>query len=897
MTFSDRVSGALSGSEFLENHPFLVLVAGLGLGILGPRLLPASGWICVFVSGCCFLGAGFLSLYRNRLGVALGSGLTALVVSAFALASAADVDRPDGLETLAAKGVIPLGEPVYFYGCVDEETLLRGTDLLATVSVWGVRTGSEWRACRGRVRVSLNQGTRGITEGRTRSGLELSYGDRIQAWVYLNRPRNYENPGSQNSIAHYGARGIDLVGRIRSARLVEILPGGCGSFWKQRSVQVRSYVRETLGSTDDPRGASEILAAMLIGDSSRMSAATRELFQNSGTYHLLVVSGLHVGWVAWILSVSLRSARVPQAWSRLLVAIGVVTYGCLVGFGAGVSRAVWMCLLYLAGESGFRKAPPLNLLLAAAFVILAIDPKAAIETGYQLSFLSVSAVFLCGLPLFESCVRPVLEPISNLGLANRCFLNRAAGYRRGRRLRNLLELALEAWLQHGTPRLQQTSYTFVRALSSLLSWVAVVLVISLCIQIWIGPVLAWNFNRISWIAPLSNLAMIPLASLTLSAAMMALPLDALAGQSWGLECALLLSEALESTSQWFAEIPGAWLRCPTPVGAAVVAGLIGLFLSAVLRPRLCWLASVSVMLHLAILCWGLGPLESLLEKWRSLGLAPTERKLELTFLDVGQGDAAVIRFPNGKVWVLDAGGRFFENRQEPNPSSLDVGETVVSRFLWQHWIRRIDRIILSHPHQDHGGGIPAVLENFRVNRFDYGYLESPFFLEIAHSGTVEPVAIRAGQSADMAGVRVSVLNPWPNSETQSVNDNSVVLKLEFDRFTALLTGDLEASGESRLLERWPGLRCQLLKVAHHGSRSGTGDRFLAAAKPSWAVISSGRRNPFGHPSRSVLMRLLAHGALPLLTVDHGAVFFETDGQRYTLRTHVNGILAQGELPE
>ena len=93
--------------------------------------------------------AGFLSLYRNRLGVALGSGLTALVVSAFVLASAADADRPNGLENLAAKGVISLGEPVYFYGCVDEETLLRGTDLLATVSVLGVRTGSEWKACRG----------------------------------------------------------------------------------------------------------------------------------------------------------------------------------------------------------------------------------------------------------------------------------------------------------------------------------------------------------------------------------------------------------------------------------------------------------------------------------------------------------------------------------------------------------------------------------------------------------------------------------------------------------------------------------------------------------------------------------------------------------------------------
>ena len=148
------------------------------------------------------------------------------------------------------------------------------------------------------------------------------------------------------------------------------------------------------------------------------------------------------------------------------------------------------------------------------------------------------------------------------------------------------------------------------------------------------------------------------------------------------------------------------------------------------------------------------------------GLAPPERKLELTFLDVGQGDAAVIRFPNGKVWVLDAGRRIL--REQARTESFGVGRwrDRSQSFLWQHWIRRIDRIILSHPHQDHGGGIPAVLENFHVNRFDYGYLESPFFLEIAHSAAVTPVPIRAGQSADMDGVRVSVLNPWPNSETQ-----------------------------------------------------------------------------------------------------------------------------------
>jgi competence protein ComEC len=129
----------------------------------------------------------------------------------------------------------------------------------------------------------------------------------------------------------------------------------------------------------------------------------------------------------------------------------------------------------------------------------------------------------------------------------------------------------------------------------------------------------------------------------------------------------------------------------------------------------------------------------------------------------------------------------------------------------------------------------------------------------------------------------------------TTNENSAVLEFTFHRFTALLTGDLEKSGEAAVLSQRDGVKADLLKVAHHGSRSGTSNRFLDQAQPRWAVISVGRNNPFGHPSHETLSRLWTHGLRPFLTVNEGAITFETDGRRYLLRSHVNGLLEHGDL--
>jgi competence protein ComEC len=275
-------------------------------------------------------------------------------------------------------------------------------------------------------------------------------------------------------------------------------------------------------------------------------------------------------------------------------------------------------------------------------------------------------------------------------------------------------------------------------------------------------------------------------------------------------------------------------------------------------------------------------------------------ELRLTFLDVGQGDSIVIQYPNGTVWVVDAGGIRDPTSDGVRRPQFDVGEAVVSRYLWWLWVRKLDRIVLSHPHQDHAGGLPALLKNFRVARFDYGEPRQDPMLdrlrELARERQVEFRSVSAGEAARVGGVRIDFANPSADGVARSTNDNSVVLYLHFGRFSALLTGDLERDGELGLLARSPSVNALLLKVAHHGSRSATLDSFLTQVRPRWAVLSAGRNNPFGHPAREVLLRLVHHGARPLLTLDQGAITLVTDGERYTLDSFVSGVLETGLLP-
>ncbi|HZT43292.1 MAG TPA: ComEC/Rec2 family competence protein [Chthonomonadaceae bacterium] len=264
----------------------------------------------------------------------------------------------------------------------------------------------------------------------------------------------------------------------------------------------------------------------------------------------------------------------------------------------------------------------------------------------------------------------------------------------------------------------------------------------------------------------------------------------------------------------------------------------------------------------------------LLVGWGTSRRAPSG-ELRITFLDVGQGDGAVIETPSHKVVVVDTGG-LLENGD-------DEGRRVVAPFLRYRGINRIDLLVLSHPHADHIGGAATLLHRFPVGLLmDNGEPEdSPLvtqILTLAHQDHVPYVAAHRGQTIDFGdGVTAQVLSPTAEEAQGPANDASVVLRLRYGRTAFLLTGDAEAPEEEDMLRSGQPLACDVLKVCHHGSDTSTTPAFLAAAHPHIALISVGAHNVYGLPGPKVIERLKASGTRVYRTDMNGALTCLSDG--------------------
>jgi competence protein ComEC len=268
-------------------------------------------------------------------------------------------------------------------------------------------------------------------------------------------------------------------------------------------------------------------------------------------------------------------------------------------------------------------------------------------------------------------------------------------------------------------------------------------------------------------------------------------------------------------------------------------------------------------------------------------LAP--QRLELTVLDVGQGDSLFLSFPRGRTMLVDGGGELGNFHSGGMRSGIDVGEDVVSPYLWSRGLKKIDVVALTHAHEDHLGGLPAIFENFRVGEFWVGRdIQSGAYRQVLAAARAHGVLVRhlkQGDSFSEDNVSGTVLWPDDPSESQAAkNDDSLVLRLTDGAETLLLAGDIERPSERRILAEEQPVKVNFLKVAHHGSKTSTTDPFLSAAHPAFAAISVGRDNLFGHPSPEVTERLEAAGVRVYRTDRDGAITASTDGKSLSVST-------------
>jgi competence protein ComEC len=884
-------------NENLSRRPAVAIAILFSLGI-GLAQICGEYIFCSFVlAGISLIAASMLALQRNRLALSFVLGNAAIAIAGLLMLFAHRDGIPDHhLGALLSHSVFPLNEPVLFEGCVVEESETRAQENVATIALHGFLRKDHWIACEGKGMLRIAAAD---SADDPLPKAILMQGDRVRGWAAWQIPRNYQNPGSADRAGQLARRGVFLIGRAKSPRLLETISGDCANLVTAASNSVRNRVRKSLQAINRQENGqpAAILASLTIGDYSGLDNTTREIFQNSGAFHVLVVSGLHVAWITGILMLLFRLIRLPERICYALAMAAILFYTSVVGFQASITRCLWMFLLFLLGRMLIRRADSLNILFASAFLILLVEPDCLLEIGFQLSFLSVIAIALTAVPAIDNYLRPALEPLRHSGDSSRLFLQPGLWHRCGRKLRVRCELLTEGLTDSLAPAASGVLMFLFRIFAGTALAIGGMMLVSISVQIWLEPLLAYYFNRISWISPLANLVIVPFSSLVLSAGILSslamafpaigMPLVKLAG--W------LASQLLYCTDR-ITMICGAWQRCPTPSIIWVAVGILLMFAWSFFGWRRFWVPCSFILILLMILACGLHPdlFRNRESGWKKNSL------LKLTFLDVGEGDSAIISFPNDRHWVIDAGGLRQAPSWEESSRTFDIGEAVVSRYLWHQWITKLDRLILSHSDLDHAGGVPALIKNFRVERLDFSPADDDILrsiLRVAQDKKVPLNLVHSGMEERLGEVTIRVFNPAENSTLASANDNSIVLGIFYGRFSAIFTGDLERMGEAEILNHSWDLGTFLLKIAHHGSRSGTSDSFLDRTRPLWAVISVGRNNQFGHPSKQVLDRLLKHGARPVMTLDQGAVTFETDGVRYAVKSHVGGVVKRQSLVE
>jgi len=620
--------------------PFAALTLCLSAGILASARLPPHSFTGLAAATLITIIAGYLAARDDRCRLALWLSLTSVfLVGVLLVLSRWEGAPPEDLGRLLSRGAIPLDELVSFDGCVVEESRRRGNDIVTVIRIDGFRHRHSRQECRGKVLFHLADST---PPDEPLPGKLLEYGDRIRGWGKWRIPHSFQNPGTIDRVPSLRLRGIQLIGRIKTPRLLEVLEGNCGNTWNRAASRVRAHISPMLDllKREGKPAPAAVLASLLLGDSSRLDRDTREAFQNSGTYHVLVVSGLHVGWIAWMLVHLFRLFRLPRNISTSLLSITMVFYATIVGFRAGISRSLWMFMFYLAGRTLFRRAPPANILFGASFILLAANPMWIYDAGFQLSFLSVTAIIMMGVPLIDKWLHPLLYPLRHLGNPDRLLLAQGIWSYWGRRLRTRGEILIESIVDSTQWIRGQFLILVARSAAGLARVIGSVLLISVSIQFWLTPVLAFYFNRLSWIAPAANLIVVPLASAVLVLAMGAAALgDSLLPVAWAFGPASEIAELLLKATAGISNIPGSWQRCATPGALWILLGICLFFGVCFFKPGKLWAPCLFVGLHLAFLSFGYFPLRVTRES------TPGDRggdwgaaTLKLAFLDVGQGE-------------------------------------------------------------------------------------------------------------------------------------------------------------------------------------------------------------------------------------------------------------------
>jgi competence protein ComEC len=652
-----------------------------------------------------------------------------------------------------------------------------------------------------------------------------AYGDRLQVRGEPETPPVLQDMDYREYLAGKG------IYTYVYAEQVERLGEDRGSVWQQALLHIKGRARETIGRIL-PEPEASLLAGILLGIEGEIPSETMAAFSTTGTTHVIAISGFNIAIIVGLLMATVgRLVRDRRLAGGIAVA-GVLLYTILVGGDAAVVRAAVMGTLAVVGMSIGRQGLAYNSLAAGVIFLTAWNPFTLWNIGFQLSVAATLGLILYG-DLFKNHLqRLIAQKIAS------------------QRAEQLAEWANEA------------------------------LLLTLAAQITTLPLIVRQFGQLSLVTLFTNLLVLPVQPLLMvcggAATLVGLLFEPL-GRVLGWAAYLWLTWTIRVV-EWTAEFPHAAVSLRlSDAGLVAIYGGMAVMTGVVRMPaqqRQDLFARLRSRLALKLALGGLAV--ATVVAWFAVLQFPDQR-LKVVFLDVGQGDAIFVQTPQGVQMLIDGG---------------PAGGNLLSRLGQQmpFWDRSLDLVFLTHPDSDHLSGLVPVLERYGV-RAVIASAEIPESelaraweqaLTMAGVQRIQPGAGTRIESGD--GVAVEVLYPDPGASLLGVesNDRSLVMRLKYRDVSFLLTGDIGAAVEGRLVRSGAYLPSTVLKVAHHGGDSSSSTAFLKAVQPQVAVISVGENNTFGHPSYEVLDRL--EEALLYRTDRDGTVAVSTDGHTLWIET-------------
>lgn len=634
--------------------------------------------------------------------------------------------------------------------------------------------------------------------------------------VRLRPMSGLQNPGGFDRIRWSVANGLHARGYIKDSPVATRVHAA--------SPFNTNALRETLAMALDELPASEpavgFVKALILGIKHEIDADHWAVLRDTGTAHLVAISGLHVGLIAgWalmlgrvVLAALLIVLPASSPWQRyidpnqlalLFSLLAATGYAFIAGFELPVQRAILMLSVWVIAAWRFRLLASTTGLAVALCVVLGSNVFQVLSAGFWLSFGTVAALF---------------------------YLHR--GHIRATAL---------------SPESAEQSPRWKRMLYQLLPTIRTHVLLGLCLL----PVTAWFFQSGSLIAPVANLLAVPWVGFVVVPLCFASVLLAVCLPSVANLCLILAQRSLDWLLEglgWLTTVSSASLTLSLPTTSVLICSLLGLLL--LLAPRGIGLRRFGLVLVLPAIAFNV--------------TRPAVEGFDVHVLDVGQGLAALV-FTDNHTLLYDTGGKV--------SSSLSMFEAVVIPFLHAKGRRTIDTLVVSHPDEDHAFGVADVLKRFPDVR-----LLSSTPLPAAQETAIQPCV--AGDVFVHDAVQFSVLHPAAR-DTGSKNDRSCVLLIHHGAARVLLTGDIEGAAERRLASRLGPFPVDVMTAPHHGSNSSSSDELLALLAPLHVVFPAGYRNKYGFPHHEVQLRYTLAGASSYITGTQGAVsfFFDRNGLR------------------